>query len=129
MMTLPKKNASAATCLKKLTIITSIHFGFFHGFVGVSYAGSIQPDLRCLIVSLQLSQSTDKSRDAWRLGSLYYLGKIDGSGERIQLADRIRELVRQMTSKQFDEYRIMCASDLAARGEDLTKIGQELQHQ
>jgi hypothetical protein len=113
---------------RRLAILTTVVACSFFSSIGVTYGEPIDSDVLCVIVSLRMSQSTDEStKGTWNLATLYYLGRIDGSGRQIDLVSQIRDDFHKVTRKNFDHYRGKCASQFSARGRDLTKIGKELQ--
>jgi hypothetical protein len=83
-------------------------------------------DIRCFIVVAQLSKSDDPAiRDAGRIGSQYFLGRIDGRAPTLDLESAV---VAEAASAGTDQRALLasCGALMKKRGEEVEAIGARL---
>jgi hypothetical protein len=94
-------------------------------------------DLRCLVVASQMSASDNPSLKASALPAwLYYLGRLDGHNPKLDLEKSLIAELSKMTPQQLQAAAASCGNALAARGQvvttmadDLVQRGQQLSRQ
>lgn len=83
-------------------------------------------DVRCLIVVGQLSKSEDPElRDAGRVASQYFLGRIDGRAPALDLEAAIAAEGAAAVADQKDLF-LYCGELMKKRGAEVEAIGNRL---
>jgi hypothetical protein len=82
-----------------------------------------------LVSALPLAQSSDpKVQMAGLLGSMYWFGRVGAQVPDQNLEDRIMAEVEQMkTGEVFQAEAKRCGLEMAARGQKLQAIGEDMQ--
>lgn len=109
--------------------VAAIGLLFFSAPQSVALESStLDADLRCLVASLVLVNSTDAQERQAGMGSFsYWLGRVDGAEPNLDLEERIANLSQQMTSEDIARELVRCGSELMARGQEVQRIGNRLQ--
>jgi hypothetical protein len=90
--------------------------------------GPSTADVKCLVVGLAMSQSSNQGQaSAAPLVSLYYLGKIDGRDPNLDLERNLGQLSRSMTQADIRSAAARCSVELEKRSESLRAIAARLQ--
>jgi hypothetical protein len=86
-------------------------------------------DVRCIVAGVQLSTDGDPTkRLAGTMLTLYYLGKFDGSNPHLNLDDALAKVAAKMTESDFLVEAERCGKGLAAKAQQLTRLGKEILH-
>ena len=84
-------------------------------------------DLRCMIITMSLMSSNDPTQQQQGLmGTLYYVGRLDGRTPDLDLEARLRGEVAQLTPQVMAAEAQRCSAQLIARGKALQDIGAHL---
>jgi hypothetical protein len=84
-------------------------------------------DVRCVIVGVLLVQKADPAqRTAGSMLSMYYIGRLDGRVPKLDLEELILKEGGTMTNADFGAEAKRCGETLAARGQEITRIGQDI---
>jgi len=91
-------------------------------------------DVRCLIVYMQISSSTDpKLQTAGLIGTMYWLGRLDGRAPDMDLESQIISELKTMVGERFRAEARRCGEILVVKGKatvdmghDMIKKGQEM---
>ena len=86
-----------------------------------------QNDVRCAIIAFNMAGSDNPNfRTQGVMGSLYYLGKLDGRTPGLDLEARVRAEVTKMTPEQSKIEGQRCAAELGQRSKALQEMGARL---
>ncbi len=84
-------------------------------------------DLRCLVVGLRLAGSpTEALKNAGTIATLYYLGRLDGHSEKLDLENLVANEIAKMSTQDFQSEAKRCGQLLTARGQALQALGKDL---
>ena len=88
-------------------------------------------DVRCMIVAIRLMKVPDpKKQLAGQDAMLYYLGRLDGRGEKLNLESLIAKQAEHMTFSDYKAAAHRCGEKLKARGRQIIAMGQDMaEHQ
>lgn len=85
-------------------------------------------DLHCLMVYMQVSGSSDaKLQTAGTIGTIYFLGKLDGRIPGLDLEGRIITEAPKLPLAAFQAEAARCGTELKTRGQAETAMGKDLQ--
>jgi hypothetical protein len=91
---------------------------------------AVAPDLRCLIVALELSGSSDPQvRASAEAAGMYFLGRVDGRAQTIDLPARAVEELRRMKPEDLNPEFMRCSAVLGAREAAIMEMSQRLSQQ
>lgn len=109
--------------------VTALGLLFFSAPQSVALESStVDADLRCLVASLTLVNSSNPQQRQAGMGSFsYWLGRVDGAQPDIDLEERIATLSQQMTGEDVAREMVRCGTELMARGQEIQRIGNRLQ--
>jgi hypothetical protein len=84
-------------------------------------------DVQCVVVALKLERSPIQ-REALSSEMLlsYFLGRIDGRSPNADLMTLVQQQAKKMTLMDLGNAARRCGSELAVRGQELTRIGKSL---
>jgi len=84
-------------------------------------------DVRCLIVMLRLQASSNETaKSSSLLGSMYYLGKLDGRAPSLDLEAALIEQFGKMQAADTKNEAVRCGNEMSTRGQAFEKIGEDL---
>ena len=84
-------------------------------------------DVRCLIAYMQISSSSDpKLQTAGMIGTMYWLGRLDGRAPGINLESQIISEMKTMVGDRFRAEARRCGEILVAKGKVTTDMGRDL---
>jgi hypothetical protein len=84
-------------------------------------------DLRCLIIGFKLSgSSTPAQQNAGVIATLYYLGRLDGRTDKLDLEKLVVSELPKMTAQDFQVESKRCGQLLSSRGHALQQLGKDL---
>jgi hypothetical protein len=106
--------------------------------IGVAYAQDETPparttadDLRCVAVGIIMGTMADaNSQESSKLMTLYYLGRIEGSGTNVDLKSQIPESIKLVQGNKYRIAAVECGKhlgDVAGELQDIAKILDEPQ--
>jgi hypothetical protein len=88
---------------------------------------SIVPDVRCVVVGLRLSESTNATQqNSGAMLMLYYIGRLDGEAPTVEVEDFLIQEVGKMSASDLDKEARRCGAILEKKGNQITKIGQDM---
>ena len=137
-MTIPTKRhmhlkGASALCGKMRKLLPdwpAVAFALFGFCLSASQAcadGQTDSDLRCLIVSIQMSGSSDAStRNAGTMAALYFLGRLDGRYAGLDLGKEVTGAMSKNSQVQLQFAARACGALLSSRGGVLKVLGAEL---
>jgi hypothetical protein len=101
------------------------------GTLGLSAATAAEDetaaDIRCVVVSMGLSQSDDAAlKTAGLLSAMYYLGRLDGHAPNLDLENGFFDEIQKMNPAELQSEAMRCGRVLRERGMVLTDIGRNL---
>jgi hypothetical protein len=113
---------------------------FLAGLVGLLFVGgptaalatpeanSATRDVDCLVVSMNLLDSTDPTIAKAAATSLFYwLGKLDGRDPSFDLENMVADATQSMTPERMRATALRCGAEMEKRGQSLREIGERLQ--
>jgi hypothetical protein len=90
-------------------------------------ASDTTADVRCLVVSLAMLQSTSQGQQTAGLLSFFYFeGRIDGREPNYDLEAGLRREITRMSGEQLSDEAKRCGGILTSRGDELMQIGKHL---
>ena len=95
-----------------------------HAFAADS---SVVSDTRCVVVGMRLSgvaNSPQVTRGI--LMTMYYLGRLDGRLQKLDVESLIVGEVKKMSEADFASAQSRCDTELNAKGHEVTQIGLTL---
>jgi hypothetical protein len=100
------------------------------GVPAYSLSPDITGDIRCFVAAINLLQTTPDSavRTAAFSSALYYLGRLDGRNQTLDLETLLVAESWKMTQSDMRLELQKCGNALSARGAVITAIGQKLTH-
>lgn len=110
-------------------IISAILFGIFTLATPRAKAQDSETiaDVRCVVVSFSLMNASDPNVQASaRAISLYYLGRLDGRSEKLDLKSLLMQQAAQMTETEYHYVVRECGEKLKIRGQQIVTMGQDM---
>lgn len=93
-----------------------------------AHADANSEDVRCLIIFMQMSNaSAQAAQTGGLIGSFYYMGKLDGRSQGMDLEKLILTEVSQMSEVSFQADAKRCGDDMTKRGQAAADLGKALQ--
>ncbi|MES2253744.1 MAG: hypothetical protein V4559_01740 [Pseudomonadota bacterium] len=93
-----------------------------------AHADANSEDVRCLIIFMQMSNaSAQAAQTGGLIGSFYYMGKLDGRLQGMDLEKLILTEVSQMSEVSFKADAKRCGDDMTKRGQAAADLGKALQ--
>src|ERR1043166_3123749 len=90
-------------------------------------ADEMTDNVRCFIVFSNMASGTDPGvKTAGTIGSMYWVGRIDGKDPTIDLQSLILAEMQKMTGVVLHTEAKRCGEILVVRGKALTAIGQNI---
>jgi hypothetical protein len=84
-------------------------------------------DVRCIVVGMRFSGLTDPNlKSAGTMLGLYYVGRIEGRTPKLDIEELLVSEAVKMTSADYGSEAQRCGGSLALKGQELTKIGNDL---
>ncbi len=84
-------------------------------------------DVRCVVVGIRFSELTDpKLKSAGTMLTMYFVGRIEGRAPKLDIEELLVNEVVKMTSADYGSEAKRCGGSLALKGQDMTKIGNDL---
>jgi hypothetical protein len=91
-------------------------------------ANTAKPDVDCLVVSMNLLDSTDPTiSKAAAIAMFYWLGKLDGRDPSFDLENIVTDELQSMTPERTRATAFRCGAEMEKRGQSLREIGERLQ--
>jgi hypothetical protein len=91
-------------------------------------ADATSDDVRCLVIFMQMSNAPAQGAQTGGLiGSFYYMGKLDGRSQGLDLEKMILTEVANMSETSFKADASRCGSDMTKRGQAAADLGKALQ--
>jgi hypothetical protein len=88
---------------------------------------SVVSDTRCVIVGMQLSSVANSPQvTKGILMTMYYLGRLDGRLQEVDLQSLIVGELKKMSDADFASAKSRCDTELNAKGNEVTQIGLAL---
>jgi hypothetical protein len=88
---------------------------------------NVRDDTRCLIVGAKLlSQSDATKKSAGMMLTIYYFGRLDAHIPKLDVESLIMKEVDSMTPQDFVAEAKRCGNNLAVKGQEMSRIGQDL---
>ena len=85
-------------------------------------------DAQCVVVGARLSMSADqKQRRSGEILIAYFIGRIYGRSQKIELEALIKQEAKKMTAAMLGEAANRCGTELSARGEEISRIAKNLE--
>lgn len=95
---------------------------------GTARADETSEDVRCLIIFMQMSNAQAQAAQTGGLiGSFYYMGKLDGRSQGLDLEKLILTEVAAMSENSFKQDAARCGNDMTKRGQAAADLGKALQ--
>lgn len=93
-----------------------------------AHADANSEDVRCLIIFMQMSNaSAQAAQTGGLIGSFYYMGKLDGRSQGMDLEKMILTEVSQMSEVSFQADAKRCGDDMTKRSQAAADLGKALQ--
>ena len=84
-------------------------------------------DIRCVIIGMQLSAVTNSPQQTQGIVlTWYYIGRLDGRMPKLDIESLLIEETSRMTSSDYSSETKRCGAALAAKGQQVNKIGKDL---
>jgi hypothetical protein len=84
-------------------------------------------DVRCIAVGFKMAQlDNPQIKSAGQLLAIYYLGRLDGHDSAVNLEDLIIDQISKMDEAAFRAAATQCGTSLTAKGQQLTRIGEDM---
>jgi hypothetical protein len=84
-------------------------------------------DVRCLIVTFKATSSENPAaKTAGLIGSMYFLGRLDGRTPNADLESQIIAQIKTMTSADYKAEAVRCGEILVVKGKTTTDMGHDL---
>ena len=91
---------------------------------------AVGADLRCLIVAMELSGSSDEQvKTSAEAAGIYFLGRLDGRAPALDLPARAVEELRRMKPEDITPEFARCSALLGAREAAVTEMSRRLSQQ
>jgi hypothetical protein len=85
-------------------------------------------DLRCFAVASVLMNSSDRNqRAAGLIGSLYFMGRLDGRSPTLDWNKRLTAEMAAMSGSDLTAASAACGAIMAAQGRRMGEMGKEVQ--
>jgi hypothetical protein len=85
-------------------------------------------DLRCFVVASVLMNSSDRNqRAAGVIGSLYFMGRLDGRSPSLDWNKRLTAEMAAMSGSDISTVSAACGAIMAAQGRRMGEMGKEVQ--
>ncbi|HKD46984.1 MAG TPA: hypothetical protein VKB67_04820 [Rhizomicrobium sp.] len=85
-------------------------------------------DVHCYIVYMQMGSSKEPGvQSAGIMGTLYFMGKLDGRNPDLDLENAILTEIPKLRGGVFNDEAARCQSELQARGQAETAMGKDMQ--
>ena len=85
-------------------------------------------DLRCFVVASVLMNSSDRSqRAAGVIGSLYFMGRLDGRSPGLDWNKRLTAEMAAMSGSDLSTVSATCGAIMTAQGRRLGEMGKQVQ--
>jgi hypothetical protein len=111
------------SCL--ISIFSALTLG--SSFCAIADDTDVSADVRCIVVGSQLALSPDASlRNRAGMLLMYYLGRFDGRALPYSLERSLATEANKMTSAGLQAETRRCSDALAAKGQEIIKIGEDL---
>ncbi len=95
---------------------------------GTAQADETSNDVRCLVIFMQMSNAQAQAAQTGGLiGSFYYMGKLDGRSQGLDLEKLILTEVANMSENSFKADAARCGNDMTRRGQAAADLGKALQ--
>ena len=95
--------------------------------VAVAQDSATIADVRCVVVGMQIAgvaNSSQQSRGIFM--TLYYIGRLDGRGVKVNVEALIVQEANKMTSVDYVSESKRCEAGLTEKGQQITQIGRDL---
>jgi hypothetical protein len=91
-------------------------------------ADATTDDARCLVVYMRIGASdVPQTQLAGMLGTLYYMGKLDGRTPGLDIENTVLAELPKMTADVFRTEAGRCGKEMQARGAAESAMGQDLE--
>src|SRR5690349_24106222 len=95
---------------------------------GTARADETSEDVRCLVIFMQMSNAQAQAAQTGGLiGSFYYMDKLDGRSQGLDLEKWILTEVANMSENSFKQDAARCGNDMTKRGQAAADLGKALQ--
>jgi len=85
-------------------------------------------DARCVVVALKLMDMSDPNiQTNGQSAMLYYLGRLDGRDEKLDLESLLMQQLAQMKEADYKTEAHRCGEKMIVRGQQIFKIGQDIE--
>jgi hypothetical protein len=85
-------------------------------------------DLRCFVVASVLMNSTDRSqRAAGVIGSLYFMGRLDGRSPTLDWNKRLTAEMAALSGSDLSSVSASCGAIMAAQGRRMGEMDKQVQ--
>lgn len=93
-----------------------------------AHADANSEDVRCLVIFMQMSNaSAQAAQTGGLIGAFYYMGKLDGRSQGMDLEKMILDEVAHMSEASFQADAKRCGDDMTKRGQAAADLGKALQ--
>jgi hypothetical protein len=84
-------------------------------------------DARCIVVAMNMSKELGPAQQsAAMMTLLYYLGRLDGRGSKLDIENLIEKEAVKMTAAELRAEAVRCGAALTEKGQEIQKIGRDL---
>jgi hypothetical protein len=84
-------------------------------------------DVRCVAVGIRSAELPDsREKSTGLLMALYFIGRLDGRDPKLDLEALLTAQLSKMTAADFTAEAARCGNSLAAKGAQITHVGQDL---
>lgn len=84
-------------------------------------------DVRCVAISFILANDPDPNLQAsGRAVALYYLGRLDGRNEKLDLEPLLMQQAAQMTEAEYHSGARECGERMKIRGQQIVTMAQDM---
>jgi hypothetical protein len=85
-------------------------------------------DVKCLVIFMQMSNvQAPQAQTGGLIGSFYYMGKLDGRIQGLDLEKLILDEISKMSENSFQADATRCGNDMTKRGQAAADLGKALQ--
>jgi hypothetical protein len=88
---------------------------------------SVRDDVHCLIVGAKfVSLGDDAHKSAGMMLTIYYFGRLDAHVPKLDVESLLIKEVGTMTPEGYEADVKRCGNNLASKGQEISRIGQDL---
>lgn len=116
--------ATAAPTYRALALIAN--FSLATSAIAATQDSETIADIQCVVVGASFSTSSDKNQKAaGEVLLAYFLGRIRGRQPKIDLEPLLEKEAKKMDASNRDIVARRCSAELAAQGEQMSRIGKK----